>query len=81
MTFKITAMKPRTKFQKQIVESSKKLPKITDAQIKWAYQNCIEHIGQKTAKGVITCLECNHSSTDTGEKEHCRCLGTVLNFV
>lgn len=66
-------MKPRTKFQKQIVAASRKLPKITDAQIQWAYKNCIEHIGQKTSKGLITCLECNHQWTDTKEKEHCTC--------
>ncbi|MDR1505297.1 MAG: PcfJ domain-containing protein [Prevotella sp.] len=66
-------MKPKNKFQKQIVEVSKRLPKITDAQIKWAYKNCIEHIGHKTTKGVITCLECNHQWTDTREREHCTC--------
>lgn len=66
-------MKPRNKFQKRITELSKKLPKITDAQIKWAYKNCIEHIGQKTAKGIITCLECNHQWTDTRVNEYCRC--------
>lgn len=66
-------MKPRNKFQKSIVAASKKLSKITDAQIRWAYKNCIEHIGQKNAKGVITCLECNHQWTDTKEKEHCTC--------
>ncbi|NDV97569.1 hypothetical protein D0T84_22180 [Dysgonomonas sp. 521] len=67
-------MKPKTKFQKQIVAASRKLAKITDAQIKWAYKNCIEHIGQKTSKGLITCLECNHSWTDKEKKaEHCIC--------
>ncbi|WP_165043471.1 PcfJ domain-containing protein [Dysgonomonas sp. ZJ709] len=66
-------MKPKTKFQKQIVEASKKLPKITDTQIQWAYRNCIEHIGHKTTKSVITCLECNHAWTDTTIMEHCTC--------
>lgn len=66
-------MKPKNKFQQQVVAASKKLPKITDAQVKWAYKNCIEHIGQKTAKGVITCLECGHQWTDTEETEHCNC--------
>ncbi len=66
-------MKPKNKFQKQIVEARRKLPEITDAQIKWAYKHCIEHLGQKTAKGVITCLECNHQWTDTKKKEHCNC--------
>jgi len=73
LTFKITTMKPKNKFQKQIVEQSKKLPKITDAQVKWAYKNCIEHIGQKTAKGIISCLECGYKWKETKSKEYCKC--------
>ena len=52
-------MKPRNKFQKQIVDASKTLPSITDTEIAWAYQNCIKHIGRRTKKG-ITCLDCGH---------------------
>lgn len=67
-------MKPKNKFQKQIVTAAtNKLPKITDAQVKWAYKNCIEHIGQKSAKGEITCLECGYGWTDTTTTEHCNC--------
>jgi len=54
-------MKPKNKFQKRIVELSGKLPPITEVQKQWAYQNCIEHIGRRTGKGVITCLGCGHS--------------------
>ena len=53
-------MKPKNKFQKQVFELSTKLPKITQTQKKWAIKNCIEHIGKKTIKGVITCLDCGH---------------------
>lgn len=53
-------MKPKNKFQLQVVRASRKLPKITQAQIDWAYRNCIEHIGRRTEKGVITCTECGH---------------------
>lgn len=67
-------MKPKNKFQQQVVEASKKLPKITDTQIKWAYKNCIEHIGHKSAKGIITCLECNRQWTDKEKTaEYCKC--------
>jgi len=66
-------MKPRNKFQQQIVELSKTLPKITDAQIKWGYKNCIGHIGHKSAKSVVTCLECSHSWTDNSTKEYSTC--------
>ena len=54
-------MKPKNKFQKQVFELSKKLSRITKVQKEWAFQNCIEHIGRKTAKGVITCMECGHA--------------------
>lgn len=54
-------MKPRNKFQQRVVEASKKLPKLTDEQIRWSYGNVIEHIGQRTDKGMITCTKCGHS--------------------
>lgn len=38
----------------------------TKAQVKWGYENCIEHIGRRTAKGVISCLKCGHSWQGTG---------------
>lgn len=67
-------MKPRNKFQKEIVALSKQLPKITEAQIKWGYKHCIEHIGRRTAKGVISCYECGHSWTDEDMKvKECTC--------
>ena len=54
-------MKPRTKFQQSVVAASKHLPPLTPAQIEWGYKNCIEHIGRRTSKGVITCTECGHT--------------------
>ena len=59
-------MKPKNKFQQRVVEVSRKLPKITQVQKEWAFQNCIEHIGRRTSKGVITCCECGHSWQGTG---------------
>jgi hypothetical protein len=53
-------MKPKNKFQKQVLCASKKLPQITEAQVKWAQQNCFEHNGYRTKKGVVTCLVCGH---------------------
>ena len=61
-------MKPKTKFQQRVFEASKRLPKITDAQVQWAYKNCIQHIGRRTLKGVITCTECGHSWRGEGEE-------------
>jgi hypothetical protein len=54
-------MKPRNKFQQQVLEASNRLPKLTDAQVRWGYDNCIRHTGRRTAKGVITCTKCGHT--------------------
>ncbi len=54
-------MKPKNKFQTQVVEASKTLPKLTKKQVEWGYENGIDHIGHRSAKGVITCTKCGHS--------------------
>ena len=54
-------MKPQNKFQQQVVEASRTLPALTDKQIQWGYDNAIDHIGQRTEKGVVTCTKCGHS--------------------
>lgn len=54
-------MKPQNKFQAQVVEASKTLPKLTAQQIEWGYANGIDHIGHRTEKGVMTCTKCGHS--------------------
>lgn len=60
-------MKPKNKFQKQIVEVSKTLPAITQEQIQWGYDNAIQYVGQRTKKGTITCTKCGHSWQGMGE--------------
>lgn len=60
-------MKPKNKLQQRVVEASNKLPKLTKAQIQWGYENVIEHIGQRTDKGKITCTKCGHSWQGEGE--------------
>ncbi len=60
-------MKPTNKFQRRVVEVSNKLPKLIDAQIKWAYDNVIEHIGVRNKKGKITCTKCGHTWQGHGE--------------
>ncbi|MDL2212689.1 PcfJ domain-containing protein [Bacteroides sp. OttesenSCG-928-D19] len=59
-------MKPQNKFQKQVVEASRTLPKLTKEQIEWGYENGIDHIGRRTDKGVITCTKCGHSWQGAG---------------
>ena len=60
-------MKPKNKFQQQIVEASKTLPSITKEQIQWGYDNAISYVGQRTKKGKITCCKCSHSWQGMGE--------------
>ncbi|NCB83667.1 MAG: PcfJ-like protein [Bacteroidia bacterium] len=54
-------MKPKTKFQKQVAEQSKRLAPITRKQRDWAFQNCLEHQARRLKNGKLTCLECGHS--------------------
>jgi len=60
-------MKPKSKFQAQVYELSKSLPAITKVQKEWAYQHSFEHIGRRSAKGLITCLQCGHQWQGNGE--------------
>jgi hypothetical protein len=43
------------------LEASQKLPSISNTQIKWAYQHSFEHLGFRTKRGLINCLECGAS--------------------
>ena len=80
-------MKPKNKFQKQVFELSQKLPPITKKQKTWAIQNCIEHYGRRTAKGIITCLDCGHTwkgsnhLVDTVLDVECPVCRTKLNII
>lgn len=59
-------MKPKNKFQEQVLEASKTLPKLTKEQVEWGYNNGIDHTGHRTEKGVITCTKCGHSWQGAG---------------
>jgi hypothetical protein len=75
-------MKPKNKFQMQVLAAGKSLPPVTNAQIEWAYRNCMQHTGRRTAKGIVSCLECGHEWTDrTVEKQcTCSCCGAKLTI-
>ena len=60
-------MKPKNKLQKQVVEASRTLPKLTKKQIKWGYDHVIQYVGRRTDKGMITCTKCGHSFEGMGE--------------
>ncbi|WP_436414948.1 PcfJ domain-containing protein [Petrimonas sp.] len=54
-------MKPRTKFQKQVVSLSKQLAPISNTQLIWAFKNCFAHEARRLRNGTLTCLDCGHS--------------------
>lgn len=60
-------MKPKNKFQQQVVEASKTLSAIATEQIQWGYDNAIEYLGYRSKKGIITCSKCGHSWQGEGE--------------
>lgn len=73
-------MKPKTKIEKQAMALSDKLPNITAAQKKYAFEHCFKHeaIIRKKDSNVYFCLECGHTWTaddtnrhDTVECPHC----------
>lgn len=80
-------MKPKTKIQKEVARLSRRLPKITEAQEAYACRHCFDHIGRKTAKGVITCTECGYTWQSDGAlaDSSCGCTcphcGTELQVV
>ena len=59
-------MKPRTKIQKEVMHLSKRLPKITEVQRRYAFHHSFEHIRRRSAKGIITCGECGHQWQGNG---------------
>lgn len=60
-------MKPRTKIQKEVAALSKRLPKISEVQKKYALLHSFEHVGRRSAKGIITCTECGHQWQGNGK--------------
>ena len=60
-------MKLKNKLQKQVVEASRTLPKLTKAQIQWGYDHAIQYVGRRTEKGIVACSKCGHSFQGMGE--------------
>lgn len=68
-------MKPRNKFQKQIVELSKTIPSISKTQINWATKTAFKRIARVTKQGKASCLECGGEWSDKSivTAESCKC--------
>ena len=53
-------MRPKTRFQYEVVAANEKLLQLTEAPIEWAYQKTINHYAYRTASGKTTCMDCGH---------------------
>lgn len=66
-------MIPKTKIQKEVVESMALLPHITEKQKKYAFLHCFEHIARKLKNGSVACMECGHTWKDKQVAGKCVC--------
>ena len=57
----------------EIVNGSRKLAPISEAQKRYAYKHCFVHYFKRDAKGNCCCLECGHTWRDKEDKKECRC--------
>lgn len=57
-------MKPKNKFQREVVAMSHKLPKITECAKKWGEKNLFTHIARVSKSGKVYCLECGEHWED-----------------
>lgn len=76
-------MKPRNKFEKEILKASESLRPISERQIKWGYRHAVSHFGRRNSDGTILCAECGHRYHTSGKGEHSICpkCHTRLNIV
>jgi DNA-directed RNA polymerase subunit RPC12/RpoP len=75
-------MKPKNKFQRNIVEASKSLQPLTSKQIQWGLEHSINHVGHKSAKKIVTCTKCGHQWKSDTKRKHEKCphCGTRLTI-
>ena len=69
-------MKPTTKLQKQVVELSSQLPKISDKQSQWAFKKCFDSYATQLRSNLY-CLECGNTWKDETPNWHNEIVGCV----
>ncbi len=67
-------MKPKTKLEKQVVELSTQLPKITEKQAQWAYEKCFDSYAARLRNNLY-CLDCGHTWKDESPDWHNELVG------
>ena len=66
-------MRPKTRFQYEVVAANEKLLQLTEAPIEWAYQKTINHYAYRTASGKTTCMDCGHPWSTEHHSKYARC--------
>ena len=66
-------MRPKTRFQYDVVAANEKLLQLTEAPIEWAYQKTINHYAYRTASGKTTCMDCGHQWSTEHHSKYARC--------
>lgn len=66
-------MRPKTRFQYEVVAANEKLLQLTEAPIEWAYQKTINHYAYRTASGKTTCMDCGHQWSTEQHSKYARC--------
>lgn len=66
-------MKPRNKFEREVLALSQKLSPISSAQVEWAYRTCLDHYAYCSAGRSATCMDCGHSWLMERKAKTCRC--------
>lgn len=66
-------MKPRNKFEREVLALSQKLRPISAAQVEWAYRTCLDHYAYRSAGRSTTCMDCGHSWLMERKAKTCRC--------
>lgn len=66
-------MRPKTRFQYDVVAANEKLLQLTEAPIEWAYQKTINHYAYRTASGKTTCMDCGHQWSTEHHSKYVRC--------
>lgn len=66
-------MKPKTRFQYDVVAANEKLLQLPEAPIEWAFQKTINHYAYRTASGKTTCMDCGHQWTIEHSSKYASC--------
>ena len=65
-------MRPRTKFQYEVVAANERLQPLTEKQLDWAFRSCVKHYAYRYKNGTTYCLDCGFSWVETNNKT-CQC--------